>query len=91
MYVLTNSRGINGASCILYREVIHEFAHDLNSNLYIIPSSIHEVAIVKDDGYISKEELIDMVIGVNELEVDQEDYLSNNVYYYDRNKDMITL
>lgn len=91
MYVLTNSRGVYGASCMLYREILNEFANDLDSNLYILPSSIHEVIIVKDDSYINKEDLIDMVIGVNELEVDQEDYLSNNVYYYNRHKNMITL
>ena len=91
MYVLTNSNGINGASCMLYREILHEFANELDSNLYLLPSSIHEVIIVKDDGYISKEDLVDMVVGVNELEVDAEDYLSNQVYYYNRHKDMIIL
>lgn len=91
IYIMTNVRGVNGASCILYKEVLYEFAHEIDSDLYILPSSIHEVILVKDDGYIQKEDLIEMVMDVNESEVDDEDYLSNQVYHYNRYKNMITL
>ena len=43
MYMLTNSKGIGGATCLLYKEALYESAHELNSNLFILPSSIHEV------------------------------------------------
>ncbi len=91
MYILSNDMGINGASCILYQDILYEFAHEIESDLYILPGSIHEVIIVKDNGYISKEDLVDMVVGVNETEVFEEDYLSNNVYHYNRYTNMLSL
>jgi hypothetical protein len=35
MYVLTNTKGINGATCLLYQGVLEEFAHKLGSDFYI--------------------------------------------------------
>lgn len=40
LYVLTNSRGINGAACMLYPRVLKEFAESLGEDLIILPSSI---------------------------------------------------
>ena len=91
MYVLSNTKGINGASCILYKEVINDFANKLDSDIYILPSSIHEVILVKDDNLVSKNDLIEMVMEVNKHEVGEEDYLSNKVYHYSRYTKMITL
>ncbi|SER51873.1 DUF5688 family protein [Lachnobacterium bovis] len=42
--VLTNKYSINGASCILYRNLLKNYANEKQSNLIIIPSSIHEGA-----------------------------------------------
>ena len=91
MYVMSNSRGIGGATCLLYKELLYEFANEIDSNLFILPSSIHEVLIVKDDGYVDKEDLREMVIGVNETEVEEEDFLSNQIYHYNRFSNMITM
>lgn len=91
MYVVTNSHGINGASCILYKDVLMQLAYELDSDLYILPSSIHEVIAVKDDDFISKADMIDMVAEVNEHEVRNEDYLSDQVYYYNRSNNMIIM
>ena len=33
LYVLTNSRGINGAACMLYPRVLKEFAESLGEDL----------------------------------------------------------
>ena len=49
MYVLTNRNKTFGASCIWYGKVLQEFARRLDKNLYILPSSIHEVIIVTED------------------------------------------
>ena len=32
MYVVTNSHGINGASCILYKDVLMQLAYELDSD-----------------------------------------------------------
>lgn len=83
MYVLSNVSNINGASALLYSGVLHNFAEEQNSNIYILPSSIHEVILVPDNGKISKESLREMVIDVNQSQVPIEEVLSNEVYYYD--------
>ena len=37
------------------------------------------------NNYISKEQLLEMVAEINETQVDPEEVLSNQVYYYDSN------
>ena len=44
-YVLSNRSGINGAACILYEDVLKNFADGVEKNLIILPSSIHEVLL----------------------------------------------
>lgn len=44
MYILSNSSGINGAGALLYPQVIEKFSNSIKSNVYILPSSIHEGA-----------------------------------------------
>ncbi len=44
MYVLTNDIGLNGATCLLYDNVIKNFAKVQECNVFILPSSVHEGA-----------------------------------------------
>lgn len=46
MYVLSNHTKLNGSACILYQDLLKNFADRLRSDLYILPSSIHEVLII---------------------------------------------
>lgn len=83
IWVITNESKVNGAACILYGDVLHELSEKLHDDLYILPSSLHEVIEVpasmgKPDG------LAQMVCEVNETGVEPEDRLSNRVYHYDR-------
>lgn len=82
LWVLTNERGINGAAAILYEDVLHAIAGQLGADLYIIPSSIHEVIVTPDK--MDPHELADMVFSINREQVDVEERLSDNVYRYDR-------
>jgi len=84
MYILSNHKGINGAACILYSDVIHDFAKQINSDLYILPSSIHEVILVPKGPGIDKRVLRKMVQDVNRTQVPPEEVLSDRVYYYSR-------
>lgn len=90
MYVLTNKKGINGASCLLYPNILNDLADKLDSDLYILPSSIHEIILVEKDNSFQKEDLIRMVKDINLTQVPIEDVLSNNVYVYSRDKDSIS-
>lgn len=46
MWIFSNASCINGASSILYENELHELAEKMESNLYILPSSIHEVVVI---------------------------------------------
>ncbi|MBQ6805980.1 MAG: hypothetical protein IJO97_00945 [Lachnospiraceae bacterium] len=84
MYVLSNRDRIFGAATLLYSESIKELTKRLNKNLIILPSSIHEVILVPDNGITEKTFFKDMVKEVNDTQVEPEEILSYSVYYYDR-------
>lgn len=83
MHVIGNSKGLYGAAVMLYEDILYDLATQLESDLYIMPSSIHEVIAVSTS-FFSPEELAEMVSEVNVEEVAPEERLSNQVYYYDR-------
>ena len=89
LYVLTNSSRVNGAACILYDNLLKKFANDVHSDLYILPSSVHEVIIVPKKNAFDKSELADMVREVNEQGVSQDEILSDNEY--NRKNGLITM
>lgn len=91
--ILTNKDKTYGASVIMNPGLLQKIAREFNKNMYILPSSIHESILVLDDNDMFNpriaSELFDMVEVVNATELEGEDVLSNNVYYYDKNKDEI--
>ena len=91
MYVLTNKRKYLGAIAILYPKICQALANRMGRNLFILPSSIHEVILIPDNNTIRKEELESMVSEINRTEVLPKDYLSDSIYYYDREKESILL
>lgn len=91
MYILTNEKGINGASCLLYKDVIREFAEQIKSDLYILPSSIHEIILVPRSGLEDKEFFNRMVMDINCTQVPAEEVLSDNVYMYSLEKNAVFL
>ncbi|MBP5528476.1 MAG: hypothetical protein J6X80_00340 [Lachnospiraceae bacterium] len=90
MYVLSNEKKQFGASAILYDNVIKEFSESLNSDLYILPSSVHEVIMIPSVLVDSVDKLNDMICEVNATQVPLIDILSNHSYYYSRDKECIT-
>lgn len=80
MYVITNSIGVKGASAILDKETLKNFAQKHNWNkIAILPSSIHECIIVPLDRELSIDYLNKMVQEVNTTQVLPEDKLSDHV------------
>ncbi|MDF2544113.1 MAG: hypothetical protein K0S47_3831 [Herbinix sp.] len=84
MFILSNQQGINGATCILYPNIIHAFADRMKSDIYILPSSIHEIILVPYTKNIKKESLTEMVKEINRTQVAPEEVLSDQVYFYSR-------
>ena len=91
IYVLTNDRQIHGAGCMLYSKLLEKYAEKWHRDLYVIPSSIHEVLLVPDNKNTSSQELEQIVREVNATQVEQEDFLSNHVYYFSRTAGQLTL
>ncbi len=89
MYILTNHFRVNGAACMLYSDVLKEFSGKHQKNLYVIPSSVHEVILVPADESIEGERLNEMLNEVNETQVADEEILSGKVYFYDYNKNQL--
>ncbi|MCM1388532.1 MAG: DUF5688 family protein [Bacillus sp. (in: Bacteria)] len=91
MYVLSNRERMFGAATLLYSQSLKNLTRRLNKNLVILPSSVHEVLLVPDDGITEKEFYQGMVKEVNDTQVEPEERLSYNVYYYDRISERITI
>lgn len=83
MYVLTNSLRSFGAACILYDDMLEKIGENIEENYYLLPSSIHEMIIVPESNSPSRAHLNEMITEVNQTMVDEEDFLSDRVYYYD--------
>lgn len=90
-YVLTNIAQINGATAIFYPNLLQEIGEATQSNFFILPSSIHEVILMKDNGDMSAEELQRMVMEINRTQVAPEEVLSDEVYSYDYRQQKLTM
>lgn len=83
MYVATNESKNYGAGVIAYPDFMDQASEKVGGDFFMLPSSVHEVLIVPDNGEMKREELENMVREVNATQVAPEDQLSNNVYHYD--------
>lgn len=81
--ILTNDRRAQGAACILYPGMLERIATVKKRSFYIIPSSVHEVLILRDTGRENVEEIKKTIREVNSRFVAKEEILSDNLYYYD--------
>ena len=89
LIVVTNQSGISGAHTMLYPDIFAQIAKDLNDDLFIIPSSIHEVLTVPARQY-TPSDLLAMLFEGN-LVVDYEEILSERIYTYCRATNAIYL
>lgn len=83
MLVLSNQQSAFGASVILYPDVLDKIAEQTGEEFYILPSSVHEVLLLKKDDTVSPVQLQEIVESINSTEVEPKDVLSNSVYFYD--------
>ncbi len=83
MIVISNTDKTFGAFAMLKEKELKKVAEKEKSNLFILPSSVHELIAVPDDNALDPIILKGMVEDVNASEVCEQDKLSDNVYYYD--------
>ena len=75
---------------VLPEEVI-KYANQMDSNLYLSPSSVNEILIFPDNKGVETKGLNRMIEEINREQVDLELRLSDHAYYYDREICEITI
>lgn len=85
MYIICNCKKTSGAGVILYDRILEELSSELESDLYILPSSVHETIVIRADKNKDVYALQEMVKNINNTVVSAEDILSDKVYCYYRN------
>ena len=91
VYVATVPDKDSGAGVLSYQNFMDQAAERVGGDFFILPSSIHEILIVKDDGEMKAELLRNMVQQINRTELMPEDKLSDNVYHYDSKEHVFEL
>ena len=83
LMVLTNMQGIHGAGALFYPGQLETIAQQMGTDFFVLPSSVHEVLVLPDDGTQEPDGLQFMVREINQSTVAPEDRLSDFVYHYD--------
>lgn len=91
LYVATNNDAVNGAGVLIYKDALKMFAEKIKADLYIIPCSIHEIIIAKaiEGCDMNLDGLKEMIYQVNRTELSPQDYLSDNLYFYNRKEGVL--
>lgn len=81
MYVITNQSRLNGAASMFYEDVLSDLAEKVGTDLYILPSSVHECIAVSCK-LNTPDALAEMVSEINEGQVAADEQLSDHVYHF---------
>ena len=84
LYVLTNTYRTNGATVLLYDDILKELSDLFEKDLIILPSSIHEVLILATDEN-DRQNLDHYTAMVKEVNASQ------HAYYYCRHSHLLTM
>ncbi len=89
MYIGTNSERMLGASILMYETYLEELAAQIEDDLCIAPSSIHEVLIFPFS-LIQPVRIIEAVRDVNRTVISPQEKLSDSAYIYRRGTHIIS-
>lgn len=84
MYVLTNESYQYGAYYLADQELLSQISRTLGNDLFILPSSVHEILIIPENERSMLPDIKQMVEEVNRTVVSRRDFLSDNVYVFER-------
>lgn len=79
LLVLTTEDGRLGASALFYPGMKEKIGEIVGKDYFVLPSSIHEVLIMPDNGQMTPMELAKMVKEINDNEVSPQDLLCSRV------------
>ena len=89
IYVGTNPERILGASILMYETYLEDLAAQIEDDLCIAPSSIHEILIFPFS-LIQPAKIIEAVRDVNRTVVSPQEKLSDSAYIYRRDTHVIS-
>lgn len=91
LYMLSNEARINGSTCMIYDGILADFTKKFKKDLYILPSSIHEVLLMPVEEGINEQSLLNLVRDANRSVVSLPDILSDSIYRYDARHNRIIM
>ncbi|MCR5801320.1 MAG: DUF5688 family protein [Lachnospiraceae bacterium] len=86
LYILTNTERLFGAAAILYPDMLKEISGKLDSDIYVIPSSVHEVLILPEKEVSDPDNLRTIIREINRTQVRRSEVLSDTLYFYEKKK-----
>lgn len=90
LYVLADENKTFGASQLYLKNKIREFAKQQDCDVYILPSSIHELLLLRADfPNLEPSYLKEMVYEVNATQVSEEEFLFDGAYKFELATDKI--
>lgn len=90
LWIISNEVGVYGAAVMLYDAILDDLASRFSSDIYVLPSSVHE-CIVVSARILDPYKLAEVVSGINSEQVELEERLSNQVYHYSVDNRKLTL
>ena len=93
LYILSNRKREYGARAVLRTEELQRLADEQKSSFYLLPSSIHEWILCKDDGETDvhmMKEIVREINGDSHI-INPEECLSDSIYYYDREQNEVRI
>lgn len=91
LFVASVPGSVHGAAILAYEGFMDKAAERVGGSFYLLPSSIHEVLLVPDNGAFDLRALEQMVREVNATTVDPKEKLTDSVYHYDAEKKIFEL
>ena len=90
-YVISTNDGNLGAAVLAYPNFADIVSNTVGKNVWVIPSSIHELILIPDTGEEKASELDAMVKSTNKTSVSEREFLSDRCYHYDAVEKKLTL
>lgn len=85
VFVLSNRENYWGAAALFYPGIMDRL-HDMLGDFYVIPSSVHELLILKTSADADPNNIAEMIWSANRSVVDEEEVLSDDLFICDSDK-----
>ena len=90
MICITNDQHTFGAAAMMYKGLLQNVSETMGSDMYILPSSIHEVICIKPD-MNDPGDLYEYIQYVNKECLEPKDVLSRSLYYYEADRQRLLI